>query len=513
MDTLAPAVSNIVPTGTITTNATNITAAYSDSGSSIDASSVVVKLDGSPLSGCTAGGVGVSCPVSGLGQGSHTSSVSVRDGAGNTGTGSASFIISTGGIASTNVKDYGAAGDGIADDTGEIQAAINSAPAGSIVYFPTGTYKVSNKLNVNKSLHLISDQGATIKQTSRHTRALLISGLGPIEVKGLHITGANYLERDWAYENAIEVRGDFASGYFAGVTISDCVIDNWGGIGIDIYYSTNVNITNNTINNVNYAGIETWSIKDALVEGNIVDNVVGPPDAYGIIFDQEWDYGLPVPKNIVANNNRISNVKNWSGLDAHGVVDGIFSNNTVTDCFDGIVSNDTSNPDLPNQTSSHNINITGNHLERIKSDGIRITGAPDDSSDGDRPGFWLDLSTGSIKNNTIIDSGDQGNSDTGSITLWNTSGVEVSGNTIINPAPNGITLRYNNFNLQVANNSVTDVWSNQMQAIGAIAKSGGYNTGTLYTPFMTRGSKTANYVNTKAVYVEPISTNTVVVIP
>ncbi|MDP9904647.1 glycosyl hydrolase family 28-related protein [Arthrobacter bambusae] len=39
-----------------------------------------------------------------------------------------------------NVKDYGAVGDGIADDTASVQAAIN---AGGISYFPPGTYKVS----------------------------------------------------------------------------------------------------------------------------------------------------------------------------------------------------------------------------------------------------------------------------------------------------------------------------------------------------------------------------------
>jgi hypothetical protein len=40
-----------------------------------------------------------------------------------------------------NVRDYGAAGDGAADDTGKIQAAIDSARGnGGIVFFPPGTY-------------------------------------------------------------------------------------------------------------------------------------------------------------------------------------------------------------------------------------------------------------------------------------------------------------------------------------------------------------------------------------
>jgi hypothetical protein len=45
-----------------------------------------------------------------------------------------------------NVLDYGATGDGVADDTAEIQAAFNAAGLGDYVYFPPGTYLVSSKI-------------------------------------------------------------------------------------------------------------------------------------------------------------------------------------------------------------------------------------------------------------------------------------------------------------------------------------------------------------------------------
>lgn len=50
-----------------------------------------------------------------------------------------------------NVKDFGAKGDGIADDTAAIQAALDSATVGKLT-FPTGTYKITAPLKlINKS--------------------------------------------------------------------------------------------------------------------------------------------------------------------------------------------------------------------------------------------------------------------------------------------------------------------------------------------------------------------------
>ena len=45
---------------------------------------------------------------------------------------------------SVRAAPYNATGDGTTDDTAAIQSAINAAPAGSVVFFPTGTYKVNS---------------------------------------------------------------------------------------------------------------------------------------------------------------------------------------------------------------------------------------------------------------------------------------------------------------------------------------------------------------------------------
>lgn len=57
-----------------------------------------------------------------------------------------------------SVKDFGAVGDGIADDTAAIQAAIDAAKGDRQVFIPAGTYLVTDTLNLYKgsSLHGIN---------------------------------------------------------------------------------------------------------------------------------------------------------------------------------------------------------------------------------------------------------------------------------------------------------------------------------------------------------------------
>jgi hypothetical protein len=52
-----------------------------------------------------------------------------------------------------SVKDFGAAGDGVADDTVEIQAAITAciAAGGGIVFFPAGTYKINGTITIGSA--------------------------------------------------------------------------------------------------------------------------------------------------------------------------------------------------------------------------------------------------------------------------------------------------------------------------------------------------------------------------
>lgn len=64
-----------------------------------------------------------------------------------------------------SVKDFGAVGNGEADDTDAIQAALDAAPDKSAIYFPAGVYSVRNITIPNKFLTFFGDgQWETILQ-------------------------------------------------------------------------------------------------------------------------------------------------------------------------------------------------------------------------------------------------------------------------------------------------------------------------------------------------------------
>jgi hypothetical protein len=60
---------------------------------------------------------------------------------------------------SFNIKDFGAIGDGVANDTAALQAAINAIPSiGGSIYIPAGRYKITSTITIyNKTVSIYGD--------------------------------------------------------------------------------------------------------------------------------------------------------------------------------------------------------------------------------------------------------------------------------------------------------------------------------------------------------------------
>ncbi len=81
-------------------------------------------------------------------------------------------------IANVNVKDFGAKGDGVTDDTAAIQTALDSMEGGGIVYIPAGDYVVKGTLFIPNMCTLVGQWAPPSHAQSEQTVLLAYSGRG-----------------------------------------------------------------------------------------------------------------------------------------------------------------------------------------------------------------------------------------------------------------------------------------------------------------------------------------------
>lgn len=194
-----------------------------------------------------------------------------------------------------SVKDFGAVGDGVTDDTVAIQAAI-TANYGGEVYFPAGTYKIALGLTVTAGIKLSgSGWGSILKVDSAVTRFLpllaqnLVTPITGLTIRDLAFDGSLKGQLDAGViqlNNCVgflvdHVRifnagtpGESASQGVNGISFSAGALGNVGSQG---------SITNCLIEAVTKAGINwTSEAVNGYIAGNIVRNCTGNGSTPGI---------------------------------------------------------------------------------------------------------------------------------------------------------------------------------------------------------------------------------------
>jgi hypothetical protein len=201
-----------------------------------------------------------------------------------------------------DVRAFGAKGNGEADDTVAIQAAIHfSAPRHSVVYFPRGAYKITSRLRIppNVSLEGVGvGFGSSIRAVA--TDAITIVGKDHVggfgfrnRIKGLNITmtGARSFAAvriDSAYSVKLEDVFVFDAGTGGGMVISNArhvsledvsVYGNGSGDGIRI------NDSDVRGYDVNVEGVANGMVVNSSRGVHVFGGHLERFGAYGIRFD------------------------------------------------------------------------------------------------------------------------------------------------------------------------------------------------------------------------------------
>jgi hypothetical protein len=250
-----------------------------------------------------------------------------------------------------NVRNTGATGNGVTDDTAAIQAAINQvAGTGGTVLVPSGTYLTRastsypfGAINLGSNMTFKMESGAIIKQapTDRiNYYTLFVLGktnvniVGPGKLQGeRHQHIPTTLDYGWgvdeSYGFGVFIRGGSSNIYVDGIT----AIEYWGDgicVGADgSGVNTNINIYNNILDANRRQGMSLAEADGMQIRGNVFSNTGGVYPAAGIdiepIYAQQWVI------NVIIDGNQFIGNTNGAGIVTTGnYADHRIENITVT---------------------------------------------------------------------------------------------------------------------------------------------------------------------------------------
>ncbi len=247
----------------------------------------------------------------------------------------------------TNVKDYGAIGDGSTDDTTAIQSAITALSSGGTVYFPPGNYYITAQLTLLSNIRVTGAKGATIKPVltgkgASDNNIFRIATLSNIMIDHIKIDGAG----TWTATPFANPLGGGNSVGFTNALLgayitasSNIYIQNCEFTGLAVAISTATAcsylfINKNYVHGNGTSGFTIHTTDDSIITGNNISNILGNMTAAGSTDTDNSKFAdgilMADCHEMNVTNNRIANCKRI-GI----VVEGL-----ATDDCDNIVISD-----------------------------------------------------------------------------------------------------------------------------------------------------------------------------
>jgi hypothetical protein len=225
-----------------------------------------------------------------------------------------------------SVKDFGAVGDGVADDTAAVQLAANAA-SGKCLYFPPGSYKLVNGIDVTGDNTDIRGDSATIvypQTTATYNHCIRLFG-NSCKISGLRIKSPTGLVRD---DTGFGISVGSVGTHTDNVIIENCIIDGIASAGIWFSNVSNVKVSKNIIINCLADGVH---FADGCFDISATDNVLreNGDDNIAIVNDT---VGSPYVGRFTISNNNIEGgtANSGHGIALIGAVDGVVSGNVIT---------------------------------------------------------------------------------------------------------------------------------------------------------------------------------------
>lgn len=233
-----------------------------------------------------------------------------------------------------SVKDYGAVGDGVTNDTDAINLAIAMLREGETLYFPEGTYlvhtyegahpviRVHGKRNVTLRLHentVIQLDVVPDHSTGSEDRNYMIQFKNSENVT---LTGGKFIGDRLTYQGTVRQDHSFAIHVAdsTGITVRDVEIEQMRGDGIYVSseqyqdgvwgVSRNITIDNCKIHDCFRNGISLIIVDGCVIRNTEIYNISGGMPQAGI--DIEAQYANTVNRNVTIEDCHFHDNGSWS---------------------------------------------------------------------------------------------------------------------------------------------------------------------------------------------------------
>lgn len=227
-------------------------------------------------------------------------------------------------VIGVNVKDYGAYGDNVHDDTIAIQSAID-ASTGGVIFFPAGTYVISNTIKVHSNQTLcgegknisilrmsaVGKDGIQVNNaehvTIRELQVRDIINPGSAESRAIRIRASKHckVEHCRVYntdDSGIRVGYDDATGWSMHCQVLHCEVENTtGGSGIEVIKAYDTLVDGCTVINSLEHGIRICGAIRTTVVNNTIEGS-GNADITAQGFGSSTGVSQPLENFIIKGN-------------------------------------------------------------------------------------------------------------------------------------------------------------------------------------------------------------------